>query len=152
MNNSRLGYNPLSTWTFWATSSTVGSYVLTRLVPQYGPGLGFKWTAALLFLLQWLTYGFYVVVIYPRFISPFRNLPEPQDSSFWSGQWSQIMKEPSGIPMRRWINEIPNDGLIRYRHLFNRDRLMVVSPKALAEVMVTKSYDFGEFQTLFDVE
>lgn len=44
--------------------------------------------------------------------------------------------------MRRWINEIPNDGLIRYKHLFNRDRLLVTSPKGLAEVLTTKSYDF----------
>jgi cytochrome P450 len=56
--------------------------------------------------------------------------------------WLTLIKEPSGIPMRRWINEIPNEGLIRYRHLFNRDRVLVTSPKALAEVLTTKSYDF----------
>ncbi|KAI9871199.1 MAG: hypothetical protein M1823_008517, partial [Watsoniomyces obsoletus] len=44
--------------------------------------------------------------------------------------------------MRRWINEIPNNGLIRYKHLFNRDRVLVTSPKGLAEVLTTKSYDF----------
>ncbi|KPI45859.1 Cytochrome 4d1 [Cyphellophora attinorum] len=136
---SKFEYNPFSTWTFWATSSVAGAFVLTRyeIVPPW-----FKTTASLLFLAQWFTYLTYTIVIYPRFVSPLRHLPEPDGNAFFSGQWSKIVKEPSGIPLRRWTNEIPNNGLIRYRHLFNRDRVLVVSPKGLAEVMVTKSYDF----------
>lgn len=42
----------------------------------------------------------------------------------------------------RWINEIPNQGLIYYTFLFNAERIFVTSPKALAEVLVHKSYDF----------
>jgi cytochrome P450 len=53
-----------------------------------------------------------------------------------------VINEPSGIPQRRWTNEIPNDGLLRYLHLWNKERLLVTSPKALAEVLTTKSYDF----------
>lgn len=96
----------------------------------------------MIFLTQWLLYFIYTVVIYPRYVSPLRHLPQPRDNAFFMGQWSKIVKEPSGIPMRQWINEIPNDGLIRYRHMFNRDRVLVTSPKALGEVLVTKSYDF----------
>ncbi len=44
--------------------------------------------------------------------------------------------------MQRWVNEIPNDGLIRYMHLFNAERLLITSPKALGEVLVQKNYDF----------
>lgn len=40
------------------------------------------------------------------------------------------------------VNTVPNDGLIRYLGLLNQERLLVVSPKALAEVLVTKNYDF----------
>ncbi len=53
-----------------------------------------------------------------------------------------ISAEPSGVPMQRWVNEIPNDGLIRYTHLFNAERLLITSPKALGEVLVQKNYDF----------
>lgn len=66
----------------------------------------------------------------------------PSGGSFFNGQFAAITRDPSGIPLRRWINEIPNNGLIRYLHLFNHERLMVTSPKGLAEVLVTKSYDF----------
>lgn len=37
---------------------------------------------------------------------------------------------------------MPNDGLIRYLGLLNQERVLVSSPKALAEVLVTKNYDF----------
>lgn len=52
------------------------------------------------------------------------------------------MKEPTGVPMQRWINEIPNDGLIHYYNYGNQSRLMPTSPKAIAEVLVQKNYDF----------
>lgn len=40
------------------------------------------------------------------------------------------------------MNEIPNEGLIYYRFLFNSERVLVTSPKALAEVLVHNNYDF----------
>ena len=132
----------LSTYRFWATSSIATSLLLVKFAPRYSVVGSFSLTATFLFCCQWLIYGIYAVVIYPRYLSPLRHLPEPSGNAFFSGQWSTLVKEPSGIPMRRWVNEIPNNGLIRYKHLFNRDRLLVTSPKALAEVMTTKSYDF----------
>ena len=44
--------------------------------------------------------------------------------------------------LKKWINEVPNDGMIRFRMLWQQDNIMLTSPKALAEVLVTKSYDF----------
>lgn len=39
-------------------------------------------------------------------------------------------------------NSIPNDGVIRYLGPFNQERLLITSPRTLAEVLVTKNYDF----------
>jgi cytochrome P450 len=139
---SRLGANPFTTYTFWACTSSAAALLLNRYAPRFTIAQSFKWTALVLFLTQWLVYGIYAVIIYPHFVSPLRDLPEPKDNDYFIGQWRKILKEPSGIPMRQWLNEIPNDGLIRYRHLFNRDRVLVTSAKALSEVLVTKSYDF----------
>ncbi|MCJ1237413.1 hypothetical protein MMC14_005398 [Varicellaria rhodocarpa] len=52
------------------------------------------------------------------------------------------MKQTSGTPMQKWIDEVPNNGIIRYHHVFNRERIMPVSPKALGEVLVHKNYEF----------
>lgn len=64
------------------------------------------------------------------------------------GQWFAITGQPSGIPMRHWLNSVPNEGLIRYLGFLNRERLLVTSPKALAEVLNSKNYEFQRPQFL----
>jgi len=52
------------------------------------------------------------------------------------------------LPMQKWINEIPNDGLIYYNYLFNAERLLITTPKALGEVLVQKNYEFIKPETI----
>jgi len=58
------------------------------------------------------------------------------------GQFWKFRSEPNGAPMKEWASTIPNDGLIHYTHIFNADRVLLTSPKALGEVLLTKSYEF----------
>ena len=44
--------------------------------------------------------------------------------------------------MSRWIDEVPNDGLIHYRMVFNADRILLTDSKSIGEVLVQKSYEF----------
>ncbi|KAK3171332.1 hypothetical protein OEA41_003416 [Lepraria neglecta] len=44
--------------------------------------------------------------------------------------------------MRNLIDLVPNNGISRYLGIFNRERLVVTNPKALAEILVHKSYEF----------
>jgi cytochrome P450 len=37
---------------------------------------------------------------------------------------------------------VPNDGVIRYLGIFNQERLLLASPQALRDVLVTNNYDF----------
>ena len=132
----------LGSYSFLLTTSLATSIVLVRLAPQYSIWHSYSWTASALFILQWSISAIYCIFIYPFYVSPLRHLPTAQGGSRIVGQWQTLLKEPSGIPQRRWSREIPNDGLIRYLHLWNRERVLIVSPKALAEVLTTKSYDF----------
>lgn len=50
--------------------------------------------------------------------------------------------------MSDWINQVPNDGLIRYRMRFNKERVLITSPKALSEVLVQRNYEFAKPSTL----
>ncbi|RYP68909.1 hypothetical protein DL770_008367 [Monosporascus sp. CRB-9-2] len=84
----------------------------------------------------------WVVLLWPKYFSPLRDLPEPSGNSFLFGQLHRIRKEPTGIPHREWAKTIPNDGLIRYLGPFNQERLLVTNAKTLSEVLVTRSYDF----------
>jgi len=60
------------------------------------------------------------------------------------GQQFTLMKEPSGVPVCRWAKTIPNQGLLYYTTALNSARVGVVSTKGIAEVLVTKTYDFEQ--------
>jgi cytochrome P450 len=49
---------------------------------------------------------------------------------------------PRAEAYRKFIVEVPNEGLIRLKGLLNRDQLLVTDAKALAEILVTRTYDF----------
>ncbi|KAL8839542.1 MAG: hypothetical protein Q9176_004403 [Flavoplaca citrina] len=58
------------------------------------------------------------------------------------GHFWQMMETGPGDVLRSWANGVPNNGLIRYLDFFNLERVAVVNPAALAEVLVHKCYDF----------
>lgn len=88
------------------------------------------------------------VHLWPFACSPLRHLPEPAAGTWFAGHSRQIRDKRSGEPMNDWINEIPNDGLVRYRSMFNSERLFVTSPAALSEVLVHRNYDFAKPSSL----
>ncbi|KAF4548105.1 Cytochrome P450-like protein 56 [Elsinoe fawcettii] len=123
-------------------ASAVTAYLVTNYSPELSIRHSFILTGLSIFAGTLIGWAVWSVLIYPNFFSPLRDLPSPPNATLFMGHSARIAKEPTGIPMRDWANEVPNDGLIRYLHWFNAERLLVTSPKALAEVLVTKNYDF----------
>ena len=121
-----------------ATSAIISTLV-ERYAPHYSQGLILN--GILLFFTELTFYQTWMVVIYPRFFSPLRHLPSPPGGNFFTGQTRRVLKDTSGMPQREWIENVPNDGLIRYSMWF-QERLLPTNSKALAEVLVTKNYDF----------
>ena len=60
------------------------------------------------------------------------------------GQSMKLRRDPNGQAElhRTWSEQLPNDGIIRYLDMFNTEILIPVSPKALAEVLVQRPYEF----------
>ncbi|KAI9794597.1 MAG: hypothetical protein M1816_004484 [Peltula sp. TS41687] len=126
----------------YGSSSGDGGRSSEHLISSRTISPSYIWTALQLFLVQFVAWAIWKVVLYPHYFSPLRNLPEPKDNTWFMGQWPRIQREAAGAPLEEWINAIPNDGLIRYRGIFNADRLLLTSPRAMGEVMTQKSYDF----------
>ncbi|GAM83041.1 hypothetical protein ANO11243_010270 [Dothideomycetidae sp. 11243] len=116
--------------------TSVAAGVFVRFQPQ----------SLLLALLGWVTcnlgYAVFRVFVYPFYFSPFRHLPEPSGGSFPWAHADLIRVSNNGEPYRQWINSTPNNGLIKFRVLMNQERLLLTSPEALREVLVTKAYQF----------
>lgn len=83
-------------------------------------------------------------IIWPTFFSPLRHLPNIPSDGWLSKETLRLVTEPRGIPQSDWINSMSNEpiDLARYRSFLGVERIIVISPKALAEVLTTKSYNF----------
>lgn len=74
------------------------------------------------------------LIIRPNLFSSLRDLPEPPGWHFLAGHFRTILSSGNGEAELKWLQEIPNDGMLRTRDLFNVDRLVVTTPKALEQV------------------
>ncbi|KAI0010982.1 cytochrome P450 [Xylariaceae sp. FL0662B] len=134
-------------WRAMSAISLISSYLIVSRQLEWSK-LRFFGLFAGIWSLQAFIWFVWAVIAYPKLFSPLRGLPEPAGGAWLMGHWKRIREEPSGIPMRDWVNTIPNDGLIRYLGAFNQERLLVTSPKTLSEVLVTKNYDFQKPSTV----
>ena len=111
----------------WSTYSVKGSY-----------GLTFVAVSVLLLTSRYI----YRHILYPKLLSPLRDIPVVPGGTFFNGHGWQILKETTGLPHRRWVHSVKHNGLIRYHYFGNIERVMVASPETLREVLVTRCYDF----------
>ncbi|TID14200.1 cytochrome P450 [Venturia nashicola] len=81
-------------------------------------------------------YAIYKIYIYPFYISPLREVPEPSGARFPWGHADLIKKTANGEAFRKWVKEVPNQGLIRLRLLFNTERLLLTTPEAYKQLLV----------------
>ena len=82
---------------------------------------------------------FYAILIRPC-RSPLRHLPSPPQPPLRR----RLFKEPSPWLFEKWINEVPNDGIIRYFGAFNSEKLLLTSPRAVRDVLVANPYSYGK--------
>ncbi|KAG0243614.1 hypothetical protein BGW41_001825 [Actinomortierella wolfii] len=97
-------------------------------------------TSLVALVTTWVLYKTYV---YPNFISPLRHAPgppEPKRLIPWLGHMVEILKEEAGVPHRRWIEQY--GGLVRYKGLFNKERILVADSEAIHHVFSSHSYDY----------
>ncbi|EFR04920.1 hypothetical protein MGYG_07922 [Nannizzia gypsea CBS 118893] len=124
------------------------TFFLVSYLPKYSIAGSFAWTLPALFTCYLLLRALYFVILYPIFFTPYRHLPVPPGRSVWNGHFKILQASSQGTPSAKWTREVPNDGLIRYYFMLNRERLLVTSTKALADVLVNRAYDFEKTRAL----
>lgn len=73
-----------------------------------------------------------------KYFSPNRHLPTVQQGPVLR----RLFKEPNSIDFLRWIEEIPNDGLIRFHGVLNGERLLVTTTEGTRVVHEGDTKDF----------
>ncbi|KAF7172694.1 hypothetical protein CNMCM6106_006849 [Aspergillus hiratsukae] len=88
----------------------------------------------------------YALFLYPRFLTPIKHIPTPPTWSWLTGNTTSYLIETPFEDLIEWAHKVPNNGLIRYYIVGNLERVMLTSPKALSELLVTKVYEFPKPQ------
>lgn len=71
-------------------------YLLLSSTPSY---LG---TFVQLWISQFVSWAFWRVIIWPKFVSPLRDIPGPKSGSWWNGQFATLYSKHSDLPMTEW--------------------------------------------------
>ncbi|EEP76268.1 predicted protein [Uncinocarpus reesii 1704] len=69
-------------------------------------------------------------------------IPCPPGRSLWNGHHEELESLLPGEMIGRWIQQVPNDGLLRYYEAGNQETLLPTTPKAVADVLTHKAYDW----------
>lgn len=125
-------------------ASIAVTFFLNRYTEFYLPSRSLVVTAFVIFSLETIAWLVWRCLLYPNLFSPLRALPGPSGGPFLMGQSLNLRGDPNGHAelYRAWSEQVPNDGIIRYLDIFNSEILLPVSPKALAEVLVQRPYEF----------
>ncbi|KAJ5387872.1 hypothetical protein N7509_010413 [Penicillium cosmopolitanum] len=90
----------------------------------------------------------YQLTLYPAFFTPIKHIQTPGTRNWLRGNTKSVFLETPHELLKQWVKELPNQGLIRYYIVMNMERVILTSPKALSELLVTKNYDFEKPKTV----
>lgn len=123
--------------------SVLEGYGIIQVAPWLRPTGGLGRLGFRLFLANIGLLAIWQIFIYPFFFSPLRSIVGPKGGSIFTGHAFQArFSKPRGEAIRKWMEEIPNDGLLHFRDLFNVDVLIPTSHENLKAVLSDHTYDY----------
>jgi hypothetical protein len=98
--------------------------------------------AAYLFLYRVVLYPW----LYPRFLSPLRNVPGPPLGNPLLGHYLTIVRSESCIPQREWVKAY--GPVVRMMGILGKERLLFLSPEALQQIIVKDWLEYPRVRRL----
>ena len=77
--------------------------------------------------------------VQPLFFSSLRNLPTADQEPIWT----RLLREPSGGELAKFREQASTSQIIRYFGVLNSERLLLMDPKDIKQVMDSEAYEFG---------
>ncbi|OKL56355.1 hypothetical protein UA08_08529 [Talaromyces atroroseus] len=126
----------------WTAVAALAAVLVVKFTPEYSLHSSYSLTATAFVSTAWVASFIYTSILYPTYLSPLRHIPTPPNRSWLFGHTASLALRFPVEPIREWVKTVPNNGLIRYYVIGNRERVFLTSPKAISDLLVAKSYDF----------
>lgn len=79
------------------------------------------------------------VFVQPFFFSSLCSLPTAEQEAIWT----RLLKEPTGDQLAQFHAQASTSQVIRYFGVLNSERLLLMDPKDIKQVMDSEAYEFG---------
>jgi hypothetical protein len=104
----------------------------------------YSWVHAILLAPCFAVFSSICAIIDAMFIQPFffsslRNLPTAEQEPIWT----RLLREPTGGELARFHAQASTSQIIRYFGVLNSERLLLMDPKDIKQVMDSEAYEFG---------
>jgi hypothetical protein len=128
------------------------SIALTSLIIKFNPDQRPLTLVGHVVALNLAGHFLWSTILFPIFFSPLRHIPGPKKGNFLLGHAIQArLSTPRGELARRWMEEIPNEGLLRFRDLFNTEALIPTSHAMLKTILIDNNYDYTKQTRTVDI-
>ncbi|KAJ6494059.1 cytochrome P450 [Mycena vitilis] len=91
----------------------------------------------------------YRVLVYPRYISPLRDVPGPPHGNLILGQYLTVVQSEACIPHRNWVKA--HGPVVRTIGVLGKERLLFLSPEALQQIVAKDWLEYPRPQFMRDV-
>lgn len=79
------------------------------------------------------------MLVQPIFFSSLRSLPTAEQEVIWT----KLLKEPTGDQLAKFHAQASTSQIIRYFGVLNSERVLLMDPKDIKQVMDSEAYEFG---------
>lgn len=110
---------------------------------RFGLGIVFKQNPPVFVLLTGLLQLFFLflwTIHIAPLLSPLRKFPQATQGPWWE----TFLLEPGPEDLERFMDETPNDGLIRYFGVFHGERLLITKSQGTKEMMLLQAYNYNK--------
>jgi cytochrome P450 len=126
-----------------ALATVIEAILVSKAIPFLRPSGGIFRMLSLFFFFNACALLFYLIYIYPQFISPLRNVPGPSGGHLFTGQFVPIrLSSPPGAQLSKWMETIPNDGLLRARYVLGEDAIIPTNEAIIKSIIQDNAYDY----------
>ncbi|KAJ6088621.1 hypothetical protein N7486_009882 [Penicillium sp. IBT 16267x] len=124
-----------------ALTLTVGGIVHQAFVGGHYTALFYNLIGAE--LCAFVGFAVYWMILYPRYFTPFRDIPTPSHRTILTGNYPVLFPDNAWVPLRKLVESTPNEGLLRIYSALSGEVILATSAPAIRDMLTVNAFDYA---------